>query len=379
MRKWILLALLVLLFFVTFKYREGVDSTLSPPPSCSAPDLSVIDGLCKKPDVQPTPPTCPPGTTVGLGGTKCYGPDTMTAAQAAAAGLTYSNITQKYSKDVSPTCPAGYKLGGLGGCTYENPLQPTCASGFTYSPESGTCSATSVSYAESTGYADLAASVQDANNGPLPSAIDERASSGDTDTTRPLNGDVFGANGPFSGQLGTGQGTGTAAAAVMNGNTYGPPGQTVTLAPFDLWKGTKGSKGTPTMPGTKMPVDGPTWGGVGSSTMSRSATSSQPAPALYGPVGSGARGADTNGFGFGGGSVSGWGYSQKNSVDTSMLPSGESTGSEPSNAYAVTSRVPGDMDMFPFPYIQSSSYSLANGSMKTDPVPFLTDFSAFQN
>jgi len=133
------------------------------------------------------------------------------------------------------------------------------------------------------------------------------------------------------------------------------------------------------MPGTKMPVDGPTWGGVGSSIMTRSAASSQPAPALYGPVGSGARGADTNGFGFGGGSLSGWGYSQKNSVDTSMLPSGESTGSEPSNAYAVTSRVPGDMDMFPFPYIQSSSYSLANGSMKTDPVPFLTDFSAFQN
>jgi hypothetical protein len=230
-----------------------------------------------------------------------------------------------------------------------------------------------------TKYSDILKNVQDANNGPLPSAIDERASSGDTDTTRPMNGDVFGANGPFSGQLGTGQGTGTAAAAAMNGNTYGPPGQTTTLAPFDLWKGTKGSKGTPTMPGTKMPVDGPTWGGVGSSTMSRSATSSQPAPALYGPVGSGARGADTNGFGFGGGSVSGWGYSQKNSVDTSMLPSGESTGSEPSNAYAVTSRVPGDMDMFPFPYIQSSSYSLANGSMKTDPVPFLTDFSAFQN
>ena len=235
-----------------------------------------------------------------------------------------------------------------------------------YNTTDQAAAASAASYAQNSGYADLAASVQDANNGPLPSAINERASSGDMDTTRPLYGDVFAANGPFSGQLGTGQGTGTAVAAGMNGNTYGPPGQTGTLAPFDLWKGTKGSR-APTMAGTKMPVDGPGWGGVGSSTMSRSATSSQPAPALYGPVGGEKH------------STSEWGYSQKNSVDVSMLPSNESAGSEPSNAYAVTSRVPGDMDLFPNPYIQSSSYSLANGSLKTDPVPFLTDFSAFQN
>lgn len=249
-----------------------------------------------------------------------------------------------------------------------------------YNTTDRVAAAAAASYAQNSGYADLAASVQDADNGPLPSPINERASSGDTDMARPLYGDVFATNGPFSGQLGTGQRTGTAAVAGMNGNTYGPPGQTTTFGPFDLWKGTKGT-GTraPTMPGTKMPVDGPGWGGVGSSTMSRSAASSQPAPALYGPVGSGARDGDSGGFGFGGGSLSGWGYSQKNSVDISMLPSNESAGSEPSNAYAVTSRVPGDMDMFPFPYIQSSSYSLANGSMKTDPVPFLTDFSAFQN
>jgi hypothetical protein len=29
--------------------------------------------------------------------------------------------------------------------------------------------------------------------------------------------------------------------------------------------------------------------------------------------------------------------------------------------------------------LQSSSYSLANGSQKTDPVPYLADFSAFQS
>jgi hypothetical protein len=35
--------------------------------------------------------------------------------------------------------------------------------------------------------------------------------------------------------------------------------------------------------------------------------------------------------------------------------------------------------LIPNPYLQSTSYSLANGSRKTDPVPFLTDFSAFQS
>jgi hypothetical protein len=34
--------------------------------------------------------------------------------------------------------------------------------------------------------------------------------------------------------------------------------------------------------------------------------------------------------------------------------------------------------LIPNPYLQSTSYSLANGSQKTDPVPFLSDFSAFQ-
>ena len=280
-----------------------------------------------------------------------------------------------------PNCPSGYvfETGGFFG-TYKCITTAAAAKNRAYEAEQAVLAAEPVAPRTTGSTTSSYTPIPVAIGGALPSAINERASSGDTDMARPLNGDVFAANGPFSGQLGTGQRTGTAAVAGMNGNTYGPAGQTTTFGPFDLWKGTKGT-GTrpPTMPGTKMPVDGPGWGGVGSSTMSRSPASSQPAPALYGPVGSGARDGDSGGFGFGGGSLSGWGYSQKNSVDVSMLPSNESAGSEPSNAYAVTSRVPGDMDMFPFPYIQSSSYSLANGSMKTDPVPFLTDFSAFQN
>jgi len=356
MRKWILFALVGLVLLYTFSVREGVDDTLTPPPRCSEPDLSVIDGFCKKPDVQPTLPTCPPGTTVGLGGSKCYGPDTMTPTQAAVAGLTYSNITQRYSKDVSPTCPSGYELGGPVGCTYGGAKRPTCDSGFTYSPERGTCVASSVSHAEASGYADILRGMQDANNGPLPPPITE---SPDTDTaSRPTTGDVFASGGPFSGQPGTGRGSGAAAASGMTGSTYGPSGPTASLTAFDFFPK---SGPSPAPPGSSLRVKGPSWGGRGQSAASASASSSIPNPFLYGP-----------------GSGNASSRSQTNSQDISMLPSLDSLGSNPENQYAPTSRVPGDQDLVPNPYLQSTSYSLANNSQKTDPVPFLANFSAFQ-
>jgi hypothetical protein len=39
---------------------------------------------------------------------------------------------------------------------------------------------------------------------------------------------------------------------------------------------------------------------------------------------------------------------------------------------------PGDMDLIPDPYRVSQQFSAASYSSKTEPVPFLTDFSAFQ-
>jgi hypothetical protein len=112
-------------------------------------------------------------------------------------------------------------------------------------------------------------------------------------------------------------------------------------------------------------VNGPNWGGPGAASSSTSSRSSQSAPSLYGPGdGSGSRSASESAYG-------------TNSWDVSMLPSYQSAGSDPS--IAAASRIPGDMDLYPNPYIQSTSYSLANGSQKTNPVPFLADFSAFQN
>ena len=59
------------------------------------------------------------------------------------------------------------------------------------------------------------------------------------------------------------------------------------------------------------------------------------------------------------------------------LPSTASLGSDGNSAYLPYSRVPGDQDLIPDPYRLSRNYSTSSYSSKTDPVPFLTDFSAF--
>ena len=59
------------------------------------------------------------------------------------------------------------------------------------------------------------------------------------------------------------------------------------------------------------------------------------------------------------------------------LPSGASLGTEESSRFFPMSRQPGDMDLIPDPYRLSRNFSTSSYSSKTEPVPFLTDFSAF--
>jgi hypothetical protein len=61
------------------------------------------------------------------------------------------------------------------------------------------------------------------------------------------------------------------------------------------------------------------------------------------------------------------------------LPSSSSTGSSEESKFFGASRVPGDQDMYPgfFGGAGSTAYTPSSGSSKTDPVPFLSDFSAF--
>ena len=60
------------------------------------------------------------------------------------------------------------------------------------------------------------------------------------------------------------------------------------------------------------------------------------------------------------------------------LPSAKSLGADEMSRYFPYSRTPGDMDIIPDPYRVAQSFSAASYSSKTEPVPFLTDFSAFQ-
>jgi hypothetical protein len=74
-----------------------------------------------------------------------------------------------------------------------------------------------------------------------------------------------------------------------------------------------------------------------------------------------------------------------NKTDTSGLPGSGNAGSDENNKYFGTSRLPakdgtssktpGDKDLFPNPY---QEFTPSVGSSKTEPVPFLSDFSAFQ-
>jgi hypothetical protein len=56
------------------------------------------------------------------------------------------------------------------------------------------------------------------------------------------------------------------------------------------------------------------------------------------------------------------------------LPSGAGTGSDPNSRFFGSSRTPGDRDLIPDP---NQEFTPSIGSSKTEPVPYLADFSAF--
>jgi len=60
------------------------------------------------------------------------------------------------------------------------------------------------------------------------------------------------------------------------------------------------------------------------------------------------------------------------------LPTSSSMGADEMSRYFPFSRTPGDMDIIPDPYRVAQTFSASSYSSKTEPVPFLTDFSAFQ-
>ena len=388
MRTWLLLALLGLVLFISMRYREGADSTLAPAPTCSnggtltGNKCSAVGGVLGNPICASgysfTPSSSGNGTCVQL--------------SSDVIGGTLLDTCNKYWDGVIVSWAAGEKAATLDQkCMQYAPSWitpdmvntiPSAATKAQAIIEKGQADKNKGAldagkgYAASTGYAALLASVNDADNGVLPSAKDETNRKMDIEATRSTTGPVFESDGVFSGQSGTGQGTASSAAAGLTGGnqyggtaggTYDSNGNVPGSGAYGMWQGTKGTSTPP--PGNNLPVNGPSWGGRGIlSGSSSSLMSSRPAPTLYGPQ------AGKTGPGSGLQS----GYPQTNSQN-GQFGSSCTTGSNPNNAFAATSRCPGDQDLIPNPYLQSTTYSLANESQKTDPVPFLTDFSAFQS
>jgi hypothetical protein len=123
---------------------------------------------------------------------------------------------------------------------------------------------------------------------------------------------------------------------------------------------------------------GPAWTGLGDDSGSGLGVSDRIYPILLGPKPNLSKMVES-------GAVAPVSQTE-NLVRSGALPDPESTGSNPNSQFFGTSRMPGkeggtsrspgDQDLFPNPYVE---FTPSSGSSKTEPVPYLADFSAFLN
>ena len=393
MRTWILLALLGFVLFISMRYREGLETP--PAPKCSNGG-TLTGNTCSSVNGAPGNPVCASGysftpSSSGNGSCVQIATDSLDTYGYNAAGQINSTseigncniywdaaIAKWATGNAAASAPTtvcmqyapSWIVASMNANTLLNsdnkPTQATItkALSFTTSTVNGKTYAqeqtVAAGYAASTGYAALAAAAV-SGTGPsesLPTPISESASS-DVGATRPSGGTVYtGSNSAFSGQSGTGQGT--ASNTTTGSSSYGSgAGYSSTSATPNTGAPSAPVK-TTVSPSTNMnlQVGGPKWGGLGAPVSSSSTSASMiTGPTLYGPTAAQNKNIDT----------------------TNWMPSYWSAGSEFGNMFAGTSRSPGDQDLIPNPYLQSTVYSLANGLQKTNPVPFLPDFSAFQS
>jgi hypothetical protein len=323
MKKWTWVLLFVgvaaLLMLIT---RENFQTGSAPEPTCSTPGMTVIDGWCKTPNVPLIPPPpCPAGSTLSVG--KCRGSDSMTAAQAAAAGLTYNSFTNQYTKDAKSTCPDGYAESWNNDCEILNKSPPICSNGYVYMEMQGKCA--------------------------LPAA----------------------AAGPPGGlsacqtEIATKQWSEVSAACKASANGAGAaPGGNTTGGSST----TAGSNSGGTASGTtkKGNIWGPAFTGLGDNAGDGSGSSLRDYPTLLGPKPKESRMVE-------GAGIANISQAEK-LVKSGVLPGAKSTGSDPDSQFFGSSRSPGDKDLFPNPY---QEFTPSVGSSKTEPVPYLSDFSAF--
>lgn len=154
---------------------------------------------------------------------------------------------------------------------------------------------------------------------------------------------------PLPGSAGVGAVTGTDTGGT-SGMAFGPTNQSKMLGQ-KVWG--------PASKGLGQASEGPTAG---------DSTKSTPYPVLLGGE-TGKSSTRIEGVGIVPPSFSGL---------SSTLPSSKALGTEDNARFLPYSREPGDQELIPDPYRLAKNFSTSSYSMsKTDPVPFLTDFSAF--
>jgi len=219
---------------------------------------------------------------------------------------------------------------------YTDLTKPKCPSGYAYDSESGKCKSPSGEVAPTT-------SVQSA-------CAQEISTKSWDEVSEECKKQAV--NGPSGGTTG---GSSTISQTNSGGTTGGS-----SLIPQPNSGGS--SKGN---------IWGPAYTGLGDNSGDGLGSGTREYPTLLGP-----KPKDST-------MIAGAGIS-KPSIHTQLskpgaLPSSSSTGSSEESKFFGASRVPGDQDMYPgfFGGAGSTAYTPSSGSSKTDPVPFLSDFSAF--
>ena len=295
----------------------GQTSTTNPadPPEPTCPDGLMLNSGWCT-KAEATPTiTCPQGSEL-FGGDQCVPPSSVTShSEKLALGFTYSAAANFYSKPPIITCPSGYKTTGFFGNKCEYEQK-----------QRPTCS---------TGY------TYEIRSGKcVKPAVDSGAQSQMTANNNPE------------------------IAGISNNMQKG-----------NIW--------------------GPAWTGLGDNSGSGLGMGDRIYPILLGPKPNLSKMVES-------GAVAP--VSQSESlVKSGVLPDPESTGSDPNSQFFGTSRTPakdgaggpggrggqggrggrggnsttpGDQDLFPNPY---QEFTPSTGSSKTEPVPYLSDFSAFLN
>lgn len=268
------------------------------------------------------PPVCPAGTIKREEDGKCVS-TTSTASPSCPTGYTLESDKKCHriggTETTEPTCPAGFSYNSTAQRCDTTPVDPTCPGGYEF--KSGKC-------------------------------VPKTGSAAGAAPSEPSVGSNAAPAGPAAGAASS-AGSGASTTGGSSTSTWGP------------------TSGGPTK--RLRQIFGPQYTGSGgdlSGSGNGDSSQTNVYPELLGGL------IDTSSRIPGAGIVP----PSKNWTlpNDGSLPNSGSMGADEMSRYFPFSRTPGDMDIIPDPYRVAQVFSPSSYSSKTEPVPFLTDFSAFQ-